>query len=73
MENEKQKDRQKVESPRLKILIVLAIIGVTMAAVFYWSFNNYLNVTSSLDEIALPNTKTSVINEVFQESVQYAY
>jgi signal transduction histidine kinase/DNA-binding NarL/FixJ family response regulator len=70
MENEKQKDRQKVESPRLKILIVLAIIGVTMAAVFYWSFNNYLNVTSALDEIALPNTKTSVINEVFQEIIE---
>jgi CHASE3 domain sensor protein len=56
-------------SSRIKIFIVLLIIGVSSFSLLYWSYLNYVNVKESVEAIAQPNDKNNRVNKLFQEII----
>jgi signal transduction histidine kinase/DNA-binding response OmpR family regulator len=50
--------------------MVLSIIIITSGSVLYWGYNNYDNLTKSLNQFNAPDYKISMINELFQEIVE---
>lgn len=57
-------------SSRVKVFIVLLILGLSSLSLIYWSFLNYQNINTSINKIATPNDKSNKINRVFQEIIE---
>src|SRR5690554_343938 len=57
-------------SSRVKVFIVLLILGLSSLSLIYWSFLNYQNINTSINKIAKPNDKSNKINKVFQEIIE---
>ncbi|WP_375578489.1 ATP-binding protein [Marivirga tractuosa] len=57
-------------SSRIKVFIVLLIIGISSFSLLYWSYLNYVNINESIKVIAEPNDKSNKVNKVFQEIIE---
>jgi signal transduction histidine kinase/response regulator of citrate/malate metabolism len=57
-------------SSRVKIFIVLLIIGISSISLLYWSYLNFLNINESVKVIVEPNDKSNKVNKLFQEIIE---